>query len=197
MSRRSNPVTVYLTDEEKSSLERWADDAEKTQSQLLREAVLEYLDHDRAARIEDEVRDISRKLDDVLGQLDSSSTHTHTTPSDSLSTARQMIRTLQRNYSEAIKADDVETVIENHAGIDERTIRKYKRLFRSRGLLFEHPGDRPLWTTETDLWGRWVKQYANLNGGVDAAEAVIEQYPARIWSTDDGYQIEIEREAKA
>jgi len=75
VTRRDNPVTTYLSDEEKSELERWAADTEKSQAHLLREAVLEYLDHDRTARIEDEVRDINAKLDDVLTQLDSDDTH--------------------------------------------------------------------------------------------------------------------------
>jgi len=194
MSKRDNPVKTYLTDNEKQRLEQWADDTDKSQAQLLREAVLEYLDKDRTARIEGQVRELSSKVDDVLTHLDTEDSHTHTAQSDSLTTAREIVRRLQRNNDEVVKDDTVIKAIEDYAGIDNRTIRKYKRLFRKRGLLFEHPGDRPLWTFETDMWGQWVNQYANLNGGQDAAEEVVESYPAEMSYTPDGYQLEITKE---
>ena len=194
MTKRENPVKTYLDDAEKAQLKEWADETGKTQSQLLREAILEYLDHDRTARIEGQVRELSAKVDDVLTHLDGEDTHTHTAQSDSLTTAREIIRRLQRNHDEVVKDDDVVKAIEDYAGVDDRTIRKYKRLFRKRGLLFEHPGDQPIWTTETELWGQWVNQYANLNGGQDAAEEVVEPYPANMSYTPDGYQLEITKE---
>lgn len=196
MGRRDNPITTYLSDDEKSQLERWAQKVEKSQAQLLREAILEYLDHDRTARIEDEVREVNDKLDDVLAQLDSDTTHTHTpVMSDSLETARKMIRVIQRqtdNPDGIVKDDDLVEVIENHAGMDDRTIRKYKDTFRSRGLLFEHPGEPPIWSLQTETWGEWVRKYANLNGGREAAEKVTDPYPASVTLADEGYTIEIE-----
>jgi predicted transcriptional regulator len=197
--RRDNPVTTYLSDDEKADLQQWAEKTEKSQAHLLREAVLEYLDHDRTARIEDEVREVNAKLDDVLAQLDSDDTHTHTpSMSDSLETARKMIRVVQRqtdNPDGIVKDDDLVQVIENHAGVDDRTIRKYKDIFRRRGLLFEHPGETPIWTLQSDQWVEWVNQYANLNGGRAAAEQVMEDYPAQVIGAGDGYQIELEAEA--
>lgn len=197
--RRDNPVTTYLSDDEKADLEQWAEQTEKSQAHLLREAVLEYLDHDRTARIEDEVREVNAKLDDVLAQLDSDDTHTHTpSMSDSLETARKMIRVVQRqtdNPDGIVKDGDLVQVIENHAGVDDRTIRKYKDIFRRRGLLFEHPGETPIWTLQSDQWVEWVNQYANLNGGRTAAEQVMQDYPAQVIGAGDGYQIELEVEA--
>jgi len=197
--RRDNPVTTYLSDDEKADLEQWAQQTEKSQAHLLREAVLEYLDHDRTARIEDEVREVNAKLDDVLAQLDSDDTHTHTpSMSDSLETARKMIRVVQRqtdNPDGIVKDEDLVQVIENHAGVDDRTIRKYKDIFRRRGLLFEHPGETPIWTLQSDQWVEWVNQYANLNGGRTAAEQVMQDYPAQVIGAGDGYQIELEVEA--
>jgi predicted transcriptional regulator len=198
VTRRDNPVTTYLSDDEKQQLEEWADETEKSQAHLLREAILEYLDHDRAARIEDEVTDISEKLDDVLAQLDSDGTHTHTGMSDSLATARKMIRVIQQNTDNedgVVKDDDLVEVIENYAGVDDRTIRKYKDIFRRRGLLFEHPGEAPLWTLQTDTWTEWVNQYANLNGGSEAAEQVIQDYPASITMDVRGQEYAIEIQA--
>lgn len=197
--RRDNPVTTYLSDDEKADLQQWAEKTEKSQAHLLREAVLEYLDHDRTARIEDEVREVNAKLDDVLAQLDSDDTHTHTpSMSDSLETARKMIRVVQRqtdNPDGIVKDDNLVQVIENHAGVDDRTIRKYKDIFRRRGLLFEHPGETPIWTLQSEQWVEWVNQYANLNGGRTAAEQVMQDYPAQVIGAGDGYQIELEAEA--
>jgi type I site-specific restriction endonuclease len=197
MPRRENPVKTYLSDEEKARLKEWANDAGKSQSHLLREAVLEYLDHDRAARIEGQVRELNQKVDDVLATLDNSGTHTHTGQSDALTKAREIVRRLQRNHDEMMRNDAVVKAIEDYAGIDDRTVRKYKELFRKRGLLFEHPGDRPIWTTETDMWGSWVNKYARLNGGREAAEEVVKPYPAAVHAAidSDAYRIEITKES--
>ena len=201
MTRRDNPVTTYLTDDEKRQLKEWSETTEKSQAHLLREAILEYLDNDRSARIENEVREVNEKLDDVLAQLDGDTTHTHTpSMSDSLETARKMIRVVQRqtdNADDIVKDDDLVQVIENHAGVDDRTIRKYKDIFRRRGLLFEHPGEAPIWTLQTDIWGEWVRKYANLNGGREAAEGVTEPYPASVTTHEGSYVIEIESGASA
>jgi hypothetical protein len=184
MSRENNPLTIYLTDEEKAQLEEWADETGKSLSALGREAILEYTDRDRSRRIED-------KLDRVLDTLGEQDSHTHKaeTPmnqaSDSLEKAREMVRRIQSNHDEAVKDEDVVRAIEDIAGVDDRTIRKYKGIFRKRGLLFEHPGETPLWTTESDLWFEWMDTYANLNGS-DAAEAVAEEYPATVTTTFDG-----------
>jgi len=197
MARRDNVVSTYLSDDEKAGLAAFAEKSGKSQSHLLREAVLEYLDHDRTARIEDEMRDVNDKLDDVLAQLDSDGTHTHMTMSDSLETARKMVRVVQRNTdnpNDIVKNDDLVEVIENYAGVDTRTIKKYKNIFRSRGLVFEHPGEeQPLWTLQTETWVEWVNQYAKLNGGRDAAETIMEHYPANVVGDADGYKIKIDR----
>lgn len=197
VSRRENPVTTYLSDEEKADLVRWSNKTEKSQAHLLREAVLEYLDHDRTARIESEVRELQEKVDDILVSLDNDDTHTHKGVSDALQTAREIIRVIQRNTDnpdDIIKTDELVRYIEDYAGVDDRTIRKYKDIFRRRGLLFEHPGDAPLWTLQTNVWSDWAIQYANLNGGRGAAEDVIEDYPAAILTDGDSYEIEIESE---
>lgn len=199
MSKRDNPVTVYLTDGEKSQLKEWSEEVEKPISQLARDAILEYTDRDRTARMEDRLGRIEDQLDTLTHSLENDTSHTHTdsTPMNQGSTAseraRKIVRRLQSNHGEVMKGDVVDRAIEDIAGIDDRTLRKYKRLFRKRGLLFDHPGEMDLWTTDSDQWLDWMQSYAELNGREDT-EAVVDDYPALVSATPSGFGIELQEE---
>lgn len=195
MADRTEQIKTYVTPAEKKQLEDWADKTDKSQSALVREAILEYTDRDRTARIEE-------KLDRVLEQVDTlgdQPTHTHkdesacsTTPKGSNSTEkmRAMVDRIQVNHAPVVQDDDVERIIEDEAGADTRTLRKYKRLMRKRGLLFEHPGEPPIWTTQTDKWLDWVQDYGRLNGR-DRLENVLNGYPASVSEGPNGPVIEL------
>lgn len=190
---RDNQLITYVDDAEYQQVQEWSDETGKSVSELVRMAVLEYTDHDRLERVEE-------KVDEVLARLDSDTTHTHkpesdmnqTSASPAVERARDIIRRLQSNHGDVVKATVVEEAIEDIAGMDDRTKRKYKQMFRRRGLLFEHPGQPPTWTFSTEQWQSWVADYANLNGK-DEAERVIEQYPVTITAiVDGGYRIKME-----
>jgi len=201
VTERDNRRVTYLSDTEERRLVEFADEADESVSRVMRDAIREYTDLDRAARVEDKIRDLDEKMDRVVGLLEDGGTHTHkdddrsddrvTKGSPAVEKARRIHRRLVNNHEEVIKSDNVERAIEDIAGADDRTLRKYKGIFRDRGLLFEHPGDRPLWTTETDIWADWVIQYGNLNGGRDAVEEILTDYPATVHETADGPQIEV------
>lgn len=189
---------TYLTQSEASQLSEWAAEVNKSESALLREAVLEYLDRDRAARIEAKVDQLAADLEDVQAALSDETTHTHTAETGmnqdtpSIDRARNMVRRIHDNHGDVIKTEDIERVIEDYGGADERTLRKYKRIFRRRGLVFEHLGDRPLWTTDTDQWLKWVRQYAQLNG-VDDTRDQTDEYPVNVTlGTDERIKIKLE-----
>lgn len=197
MSRRDNQIIAYLTDQEKAQLNEYVGNSEKTQSEVVRRAIMEYLDRDRAARLESEVRDLHEKVDRVVDTLDSDNSHTHTEQpsmnqgSTAVERARDMVQRLQQNHEPVIKNDDVERAIEDIAGADNRTIRKYKQLFRKRGLLFEHPGERPVWTVESEKWCEWIADYGRLNGK-DDAEKKAQEYPATVTlGMNDKLQVEL------
>jgi len=196
---RNNHVATYLTDEELAELDGWADATDKSRSTLLREAIREYLDHDRNARVEDRLDDIEAQLGEIAAAVDTDTTHTHTpqtgmnqTASPAVERARQIVRRLQSNHDEVVKEDAVDRAIEDIAGLDDRTLRKYKGLFRKRGLLFEHPGEPPLWALNKSLWFDWMRDYLRLNGK-DEAESVADDYPAQIIedARGEGYRIEL------
>lgn len=197
MSKRDEMIKSYLTHEEKAKFVEMADRADKSQSELLREAVLEYLDRDRTARVEDQLRELNDKVDALQGDLRSQEAHTRTDLPEALVNTRNVIERLQENNKEVVNDGDVERAIEDYVGMDPRTIKKYKSKLRERGLLFEHPGERPLWTFETDVWKEWAIQYATLNGGETALENVVESYPATVTrGFDDELMVEVKRDTE-
>jgi len=94
VTARDNPVTVYLTDEEKHKLNEWCDTVDKSLSTLCREAIREYTDRDRTERVEHEVRDINDKLDRVLTLIDGE--HTHTSGMDKTTSVPAKAREIAR-----------------------------------------------------------------------------------------------------
>lgn len=202
MSKRNNVKKTYLSDAEAKKLSRWASEVDKSESALLREAVLEYLDKDRTARLESKVDEIQDTLGDLQAQVSDDDAHTHkddtpmSTASSAVEDMRSMIRRIQSNHDDVLNNDAVERAIEDIAGFDDRTIAKYKKMFRKRGLLFEHPGEPPLWTTDADTWLDWMSSYIQLNGR-EEAEAVADQYPARITlGSDDTLYVELSEEVE-
>lgn len=159
MTDRDNPVTVYLTDEEKAKLDRWADKSGKSLSHLCRTAILEYTDRDRAERVEHEVREVHDKVDRVLSLIGDE--HTHTRQSDSRTqsvpeTAREIARRLYQNHEMPVRGMAVERAIEDLGGADDRTVAKYKEQLKKRGLLYEHPTS-PVWTDDKAQWVEWTE----------------------------------------
>lgn len=201
MGDRDNRVVAYLTDSERKQLRDWADEVDKSQSHLVREAILEYLDHDRTARVEERLSGIEDQLAELTDSLGDETTHTHKadTPmqkaSESTEKARRIIRRLRENHGKVIKNRTVEVAIEDIAGVDDRTKRKYKRLFRRRAYLFEHPGETAVWTTDVDQWTSWVLDYARLNGE-EMTREVTDEYPMTVHATQSGVNIELGEEMK-
>ena len=199
MSQRE-PRTVRVDPDVWDEFVSWVVDTEGQKSGELgrhvENALKEYIDHGREARIEAKVD----QLCDALLQSDAAHTHTPDTAvsqgSDSIERVREICRRLQSNHGEVLKDDYVTQAIEDIAGIDDRTVRKYKRLLRKRGLLFEHPGERPLWTFKTATWNDWLVDYGNVNGR-DEVEDVLEPYPATMSFVNGSAQIEINRDEVA
>lgn len=158
MSRRDNPVKTYLSDEEEKKLEQWADEVDKSKSELLRDAVMEYTDLDRYERIEHDLNQLTEKVDRVLTLVDGE--HAHTKGSDRTTSvpekARTIARRLYKNHEVPVKTKDVELAIEDIAGGDERTVSKYKDQLKKRGLLYEHPNS-PVWTDDQSQYVKWVE----------------------------------------
>lgn len=155
MSRRNNQVKTYLTDKENAKLERWAEKVDKSKSELLRQAVLEYTDRDRVERVESEVRGLHDKMDRVLSLVDGQ--HAHTRGNKSIpEKSREIAQTLYQSHDMPVKDETVELTIENIAGGDERTVTQYKAQLKKRELLFEHPNS-PVWTDDKNEWVKWTE----------------------------------------
>lgn len=162
---RDNRVQVYLDDDELAQIKRWADKSGTSVSHLCREAILEYIDRDRAERIEHEVREMNDKIDRVLSLVDGQHTHTRDPKQQSVpETAREIARTIYRNHEMPVRNDDVELTIEDLGGADDRTIEKYKSQLKKRGLLYKHPVS-PVWTDDKRQWVKWQED-ATINQDV-------------------------------
>jgi hypothetical protein len=136
------------------------------------EALKEYIDRDRYARIED-------KLDSVLGHVsDGGGTHTHTptaTASDTVERAGDIHRRVVDNHGTVIRDDDLVRAVEDIAGADDRTVRKYKGILKRRSLLFEHPANSPVWTADRQQWVSWVENHVDNDPTLSVLD-VIDNY---------------------
>lgn len=162
MPNRSERIVSYLTEDEKADLEEVADEVGKSQSDLVRDAVTEYLDRDRGDRIEEKVDRILAHMEDAPAPSQNNGTHTrkHTGASETVEKARRIIKRIQENHGDTMKGVDVKRAIEDVAGGDSRTISKYKDILRERELLYGHPNsDADVWSTDKEIWVRWCESY--------------------------------------
>jgi hypothetical protein len=153
----------------REQIAEWDDGTGGHVGQHVENALSEYIDHDRYARVEE-------KLDEVLAHVsDSGGAHTHTTQaaSETVEKARDIHRRLAENHDTVIRGADVERAIEDMAGADPRTIEKYEQVMMKRGLLYAHPDDdAPVWTTDTAEWARWAEQKVQMNPTFEVHDAV-------------------------
>lgn len=145
----------------------------------LENAMIEYMDNDRAARIED-------KLDTLLSELDTSHTHK---PSESLEKVEKIAKELQTIDKDVFQKDRVRRAIEKIAGADDRTIKKYTDQLKRQGLAYEHPSGSGVWTLERLEWLNWTKNCVDNNPAIDLND-VISEYPI----THDEYIEAIEQQ---
>jgi len=187
MSEKSEQVKAYVTPAEKKQLKEWAAETDQSLSSLVRQAVLEYTDRDRAARIED-------KLDRVLDSLDAGDTHTQTRPStpgtqgsQTVERTREIADRIYDNHAEIISESDVERAITDIAGGDPRTVKKYKDELRERSLLYRHPNDElGKWYTEQSPWLDDLAQYAQqFHSPLKQLAATLAQYDLSVADVRD------------
>ena len=196
MSDRS-PHTVRLDDETWSQFTEWVEDVEGQKhgeiGRHVENALKEYMNEDRQARLEKNQHEMQEQLHDLRTLLtESDSTHTHKTnagcnESDLVTEIHQQI---VHNHDEAVKDEAVEQAIIDVAELpvgDPRTIRRYKQNLRKRGLLYEHPGEPPIWTDDREMWVNWANSTAASVGDLESA---VDPYPAQVYENGQGPHIE-------
>lgn len=128
-------------------------------------ALSEYVDNDRLARVE-------RKLDALLE--DSNATHTHT-PRDTSVKLNRIADRINGGDRVVIPDDAIVRAIEDIAGVDDRTVKKYRQQLKRRGLAWEHPTGGT-WTLDRGQWVKWTRNHADNNPAVDLLD-VLDPYP--------------------
>jgi hypothetical protein len=83
-----------------------------------------------------------------------------------------------------VKDDDVIRAVEDIAGADTRTVQKYKEVLKRRSLLFEHPADSAVWTTDRQKWVRWTENHVDNNPTLTVHD-VIDEYDLDIDRYDE------------
>ncbi len=161
----------------------------------VKNALEEYMNKDRQARLEKNQHEMMEQLEELRAAVEAGEgTHTHNEKSGCTDTdlVTEIHREIVNNHDGAVKDEQVERVIIDVAELpkgDPRTIRGYKENLRKRGLLYEHPGDPPIWTDDREMWARWANGTASSR---DHLEAACEPYPAQVYENGSGLQIEIE-----
>jgi len=187
MSDRSEQIKAYVTPAEKQQLKEWAEETDQSLSSLVRQAVLEYTDNDRAARIED-------KLDRVLDTLDAEDTHTQTYSggaatqgSQTVERTREIADRLYDNHGTIIDDSDVDRAVTDIAGGDPRTVEKYKGELRDRSLLYQHPNDDlERWYSEQEEWLTDVVDYTQqFASPLAKLTTVLQQYDLSVSEVRD------------
>jgi hypothetical protein len=183
MTKRE-PKTVRIDPEVWDSFVSWVVETEgQKKGELGRHvenALSEYIDHGRDARIEE-------KVDRILTHVSEPSdahTHTSTRASEAVEKAREIHQRVADNHGTMIRQDDLQRAIEDIAGADDRTIQKYEELLKRRGLLFRHPDDSPVWTVERERWLTWCENYVDNNPTVEIHD-VIEGYSMDVDKYDE------------
>ena len=196
MSDRS-PHTVRLNDETWSQFTDWVEDVEGQKhgeiGRHVENALNEYMNEDRQARLEKNQHEMQEQLHDLRTLLtESDGTHTHKTEAGCNETDRvaEIHRQIVHNHEGAVKDEDVNRIIEDVANLqvgDPRTLRRYKQKLRQRGLLFEHPGEPPIWTDDRQMWVNWAN---NTAASVGDLESAVDPYPAQVYENGQGPHIE-------
>lgn len=186
MPNRDNRVWAYLTDEELEQLEDWADNAGKSKSHLVRDAILEYLDNDRASRVEGRIDELDDKMDRVVSLLEEDGSHTHKghvsqpsqQPQTTTEKAERIAELIQRDTDGAVfKQREVDAAIKEIAGGDDRTLRKYRDELRERRAAFEHPNsDSPVWTTDAEQFAKWADAHVSSVPSAELRHDVLPPY---------------------
>jgi len=172
------PHSIRLDPEVYSAFVEWVEDTEgKKRGEIGRHvenALQEYIDHGRSARIEE-------KVDKVLAHVsEQPTTHTHKQRgSETVEKVRAMYKRLTDNHGPVVPTADVHRAIEDIAGGDARTIVKYERMLKRRSLLFEHPGDSAVWTPMQEKWVKWCESKVNNEPSVTVTD-LTEDYGVEI-----------------
>jgi len=124
-------------------------------------ACIEYMDNDRYSRIEQNQSETHEMLQSVLATLaDSEGTHTHTADVSptTVPEKRDLIAAKLKDRDAPVMAERVVIeAIDEIAGGDDRTMRKYKQKLRASGEVMDHPSsDSSAWTTDPEQFASWA-----------------------------------------
>jgi Arc/MetJ-type ribon-helix-helix transcriptional regulator len=157
-------VVADVPEEWVIELDEQAETAGKSRADLIRTAIREYLDEDRAARLAADMAEVMSQLDRIEGTLADGSTHTHTSTmsgqdgpttatSETVQRTFEIAQRLQSNHEGPLLEKTVNRAIKDIAGGDPRTVAKYQTELKERDHAYEHfDDDNPSWYLDREQW---------------------------------------------
>lgn len=124
-------------------------------------ACIEYMDNDRYSRIESNQQETHEKLNAIMSALgDVGDTHTHTadvSPTTVGEKAEIIAAKLKERDAPVMPEREVVAAIEDVAGGDDRTLKKYQDALRRSGEVYDHPSsDSSAWTVDEEQFASWA-----------------------------------------
>lgn len=164
---------------------------------LVENALIEYMDNDRSARIEEKVdalpEEIVGALLEELPERERRNTQTTNTTTNPGSQTEKRLQSIVTELPDntAVSEAMLETPIENHAGSSPKTLDKYKRLLKKRGHVFEDPTEPDSFVTSRNKFAMMCENSSEVS--IDFVDRIIGEYEDILgenWYLDalpDGY----------
>lgn len=160
------PLNVRVDEETKEKLREFTHD--KTgqirgeMGRLTDTALNEYMDRDRYARMEERLGDLEDLIqNEVLPRLPDEELHTHTKHYGEFESLDPQVRegvtaTLDNLSEGEVRPSDVKQAVYSAGRTDDRTVRRYREILESRGILLPHPR-KP---NRDDVWIHGATKFA-------------------------------------
>ncbi|MFC4540824.1 hypothetical protein ACFO5R_02635 [Halosolutus amylolyticus] len=137
---------------------------------LVERAMKEYMNRDRSARIEEQLEQMNSRQQKMLELMNNSASlsshdeaaHSHSTDVGAFTDLEPQVRkgiekTLASLPEGEVDHSDIERAVHSAGRTDPRTVKKYRKVLESRGVLLPHP-----LKADEDMWIHGLRQFAVL-----------------------------------
>jgi len=155
---------------------------------LVERAMIEYMDHDRQARLEDGQEEMLDRLDRLTAALsEGNGTHTHkggVSPTTVSEKSEIIASKVREEHDRALHVRDLNRAIKSVAGGDDRTLAKYHDQLRDGRLVYSHPSEgSDVWFIDPATWAEVVENYVDNTLDADLSD-ILNPYGMRIEEYD-------------
>lgn len=188
------PMTVRVDEELKDEFTQFVENVyggkRGAKADAVEDALRQLMETDRDAELHGRFDSLEESMSEVLTHLsENEPSHTHTPPegiderrSETYTTVENIAEELKNVYDTVIQDRDVEIEIKKIGGGHDETVRRYRCFLKEFAFLYEHPGEPPLWTTDEEMFFRW------LTGVPNADDDVLREYKGTVADAYDEWR---------